>query len=309
MSETTRFFPVPERTPPEQLKSLPVTAFKNEVKPDWCPKCGDFGVLSSLQKACSTLGLQPKDIFVCSGIGCSSNLPGFFEAYGFHGLHGRSLPVANGAKLANPDLTVIATGGDGDGYGIGLGHLVHTMRRNIDITYLVMDNQIYGLTTGQASPTTEKGTKTKSTPEGDIEAPINPIALAMISGATFVARAFSGEPNHMAEVMAKAIQHKGFSLVDCFSPCVTYNKINTYDWFKARVYKLEDKGYDPKNFEAALQRAFEWGDKIPLGVIYERTDLETYEEQDPTIRRWGPAVKARLGLNPQEQAALIEEFL
>ncbi|MBI4050930.1 MAG: 2-oxoacid ferredoxin oxidoreductase, partial [Elusimicrobia bacterium] len=224
--ETTHLFCVPERTPLLEVKPLAAAEFKSETKPDWCPSCGDYGVLSGLQKACSMLGLQPKDILLVSGIGCSSNLPGFFKSYGVHSLHGRSLPLATGAKLANPELTVIITGGDGDGYGIGLGHFIHTVRRNLDVTYIVMNNQIYGLTTGQASPTTEKGTKTKSTPEGDIENPINPMALALVSGATFVSRTFSGEPNHMADVMAKAIQHKGFSLVDCFSPCVTYNKIN-----------------------------------------------------------------------------------
>src|SRR5262249_22823609 len=162
------------------------------IAPDWCPGCGDFGVLNSLQKACADLGLARKDLLVVSGIGCSSNLPGFFNSYGMHTLHGRAVAVAEGAKLANSDLNVIVT----DGYGIGLGHFIHAMRRNINLTYIVMNNQIYGLTTGQASPTTSLGTKTKSTPEGDIEHPINPIALALVSGATFIARAFSGDPNH-----------------------------------------------------------------------------------------------------------------
>ncbi|MBI4057210.1 MAG: 2-oxoacid ferredoxin oxidoreductase [Elusimicrobia bacterium] len=307
--ETTHLFCVPERTPLSEHKPLTPTDFKSDVKPDWCPSCGDFGVLTSLQKACSALGLQPKDILTVSGIGCSSNLPGFFKTYGMHTLHGRALPVATGAKLANPDLTVIITGGDGDGYGIGVGHFLHTVRRNLDLTYIVMDNQIYGLTTGQASATTEKGVKTKSTPEGVIETPVNPMALALVSGATFVARTFSGEPNHMAEVMAKAIQHKGFSLVDCFSPCVTYNKINTYTWFKQRVYKLEEKGHDPKNFSQAMTKAFEWGEHIPLGVFYENTEVPTYEDLDPTIQRFGPAVKQRLGLTEKEQAEILEGFL
>lgn len=307
--KTTRSFPIPMRTPVGEAKVHKPEDFKSDVKPDWCPSCGDFGVLNSLQKACSELGLQPKDILTVSGIGCSSNLPGFFRTYGIHSLHGRSVPVASGAKLANPELTVLITGGDGDGYGIGLGHLIHAMRRNMDMTYMVMNNQIYGLTTGQASPTTDLGTKTKSTPEGDIEAPLNPMALAIISGATFVARAFSGDPAHMTNVMKQAIAHKGFALVDCFSPCVTYNKINTYQWFKQRVYRLEDKQHKKGDFNTALQKAFEGPDQIPIGVFYEKTDTKTYEEQDVAISRFGPAVKLPLGLSPEDQRALIKSFM
>src|SRR2546428_3888863 len=165
--------------------------YKSEVKPDWCPGCGDFAVLSALTKALQVLALPPWQVLVVSGIGCSSNLPGFLSTYGFHGIHGRALPVATGAKLANPELTVIATGGDGDGYGIGAGHFIHTVRRNLDLTYVVMNNEIYGLTTGQASPTSEKQPKTKSTPEGVIENPINPLALAIAAGARVVARGVS----------------------------------------------------------------------------------------------------------------------
>src|SRR6266853_1273897 len=231
--------------------------FKSEVKPDWCPGCGDFGVLNALQKACADLNLNPHDIMVVSGIGCSSNLPGFFNSYGMHTLHGRSLAVAQGAKFGNHDMTVIAAGGDGDGYGIGVGHFVHSLRRNLDMTYIVMDNQIYGLTTGQASPTTERLMKTKSTPTGNLESSLNPIALALAGGASFVARGFSGEPAHLADIFKRAIQHKGFALVDVFSPCVTYNKTNTYAYFKERVYKLEAENHDATNFEAAMKRSQE----------------------------------------------------
>ena len=282
--------------------------YKSEVPPDWCPGCGDFGVLSVLQRACAKLEIPPHQILVVSGIGCSSNLPGFFRTYGVHSLHGRSVAVASGAKLANPDLTVIITGGDGDGYGIGLGHFLHAVRRNLDVTYIVMNNQIYGLTTGQASPTTTMQTKTKSTPGGCIEGPLNPIALAIVSGATFVARAFSGEPNHMAEVMAKAIQHKGFSLVDCFSPCVTYNKVNTYQWFKERIYKLEGSGHDPADFSAAIGKAFEEPEKIPIGVFYERTGQPTYEELDGAIAKHGNPIKQPLGMKKADLQALWDGF-
>src|SRR5882762_8244725 len=241
--------------------------FKSEIKPDWCPGCGDFGVLNSLQKACADLNLEPKDIMVVSGIGCSSNLPGFFNSYGMHTLHGRSIPVASGVKLGNHDMTVIVTGGDGDGYGIGVGHFVHAMRRNLDMTYIVMDNQIYGLTTGQASPTTERLVKTKSTPAGNLESQLNPIALALAGGASFVARGFSGEPAHLAELYKKAIQHKGFALVDVFSPCVTYNKTNTYQWFNQRVKILEEQGHDPTDLHKAIDRGYQWGEEIPIGLF------------------------------------------
>ena len=184
---------------PETKQQLTSASYKSQTPPDWCPGCGDYGVLSSLQTACAMLELDSSRLVIVSGIGCSSNLPGFMRAYGFHSLHGRSVPVASGIKLANHDLNVVITGGDGDGYGIGLGHSVHAMRRNLNVTYIVMNNEIYGLTTGQASPTTMKGTKTKSTPLGSIEGQLNPEAIALVSGATFVARGFSGEPQHLAE--------------------------------------------------------------------------------------------------------------
>ena len=279
-----------------------VAVFKSEIKPDWCPGCGDFGVLNSLQKACADLNLDPKDIMVVSGIGCSSNLPGFFNAYGMHTLHGRSIPVASGARLGNHDLTVIVTGGDGDGYGIGGGHFVHAMRRNLDMTYIVMDNQIYGLTTGQASPTTERMIKTKSTPTGNLESQLNPIALALAGGASFVARGFSGEPAHLAEIYKKAIRHKGFALVDVFSPCVTYNKTNTYSWFKERVYKLEDEQHAAGDFQAAMARAQEWDTRIPIGVFYQ-AERPTYEEGEPALAN-GPL--AKLPMKPLDPSILLE---
>lgn len=303
--KSTRTFTPPKRTAaPVALKP---DQYKSEIKPDWCPSCGDFGVLNALQKACSTLGIPNKDILTVSGIGCSSNLPGFFQTYGVHSLHGRSVPVATGAKLANPELTVLITGGDGDGFGIGLGHSIHAMRRNLDVSYFVMDNQIYGLTTGQTSPTTPIGMQTKSTPEGSVETPLNPMALALVSGATFVARVFSGEIAHMTDVFIKAISHKGFSFVDCFSPCVTYNKINTYPWFKSRVYKLEDSGHKTGDFQAAMLKAYET-EKLPLGVFYETTSRPTYEESDPTLSRKILPLHSKMGLAPEEQKTLKASF-
>jgi 2-oxoglutarate ferredoxin oxidoreductase subunit beta len=290
------------------ILELPIEAYAAPVEPDWCPGCGDFGVLKAVKMAAARAGVRSKDLVVVSGIGCSSNLPGYIHAYGVHSLHGRAVAVASGIRLANTDLTVVITGGDGDGYGIGLGHFIHAMRRNLDLTYVVMNNQIYGLTTGQASPTTTKGHRTKSTPRGNVELPINPIALAVVSGATYVARGFSGEPAHMAELIAGGIRHHGFALIDVFSPCVTYNNINTYPWFKQRVYKLEDPpGHDPSRALAALEKSFEWGDRIPIGLFY-RDDQPTYEESDPALGR-GPLVKQTLGIEEPLFRSLIEELV
>lgn len=282
--------------------------FRSEIKPTWCPGCGDFGVLNSLQTACATLNIDPKDLVVVSGIGCSSNLPGFIHAYGMHTLHGRGVAVAQGIKLANHGLTVVATGGDGDGYGIGVGHFIHAMRRNINMTYVVMNNQIYGLTTGQASATSSKGVKTKSTPGGNLENALNPLGLALMAGASFVGRGFSGDATGLAELMTQAISHKGFALVDILSPCVTYNKMNTYAWFRERVYKLQDKGHDASNFEAALKASLDWDQRIALGVLY-KAERPTYEEQDATLSEFGPLVNRRLGLSDEDWASVVQEFM
>jgi len=285
-------------------RELTLDFYDGPVDPDWCPGCGDFGVLNAMKRAALKLELSPHELMFVSGIGCSSNLPGFIHSYGVHSLHGRAVPVATGIKLANPDLHVVITGGDGDGYGIGMGHFVHAMRRNLDLTYVVMDNQVYGLTTGQASPTTMKEVRTKTTPRGNAELPINPLALAIVSGATYVARGFSGDTRQLADLFAGAIAHKGFALVDVFSPCVTFNKINTYAWFKQRVYSLdEEEGYDPRDAEAALRKAFEWGDRIPLGLLYQ-SEQPTYEDSEPVLSR-GPLVKQPLGI----EASLFEEML
>jgi 2-oxoglutarate ferredoxin oxidoreductase subunit beta len=284
--------------------------YKGRIHPDWCPGCGDFSVLAALQVALFELGLKPHQVLVVSGIGCSSNLPGFINTYGMHTLHGRSLAVATGAALANHELKVICTGGDGDGYGIGGNHFVHTMRRNVNLTYIVMDNQIYGLTTGQVSPTSVKGMKTKSTPHGSVENPINPIPMAIVGGATYVARAFSGKQKHMVEILKGAIQHKGFALVDVFSPCVTYNKDNTYQWFNPRVKILEEQGHDPGDFHKALDRGYQWGDEIPIGLFWKRTDLPTLEDLEPVLQDGqGPLGWRKLGVNKEQAQALIKELL
>jgi 2-oxoglutarate ferredoxin oxidoreductase subunit beta len=220
-------------------------------------------------------------------------------------LHGRAVALATGMKLGNPDLHVVVTGGDGDGYGIGIGHFIHAMRRNMDVTYIVMNNMTYGLTTGQASPTTPKTTATKSTPEGNIESPINPLALALVAGATFIARGFSGEINHLTDLIAQAIEHKGFALVDVFSPCVTY--MNMYQFFKPRVYNINETDYDPSDWHKAMPQTYEWGEKIPLGVFY-RTETPTYHELDSSYKHGAPVAQT-LGLTDEQGQALVKSFM
>jgi len=278
-----------------------IADYRGKVKPDWCPGCGNFAQLSAISGALTDLKMDPKDTVVVSGIGCSSNMPEFINTYGFHGIHGRSLPVASAIKWANPKLNVICYAGDGDGFFEGTQHFFHTAKRNVDITYIVSDNQIFGLTTGQASPTSELGMKTKTTPDGNIEKPLNPLTLALTAGATFVARAFSGDAIHLKEVIKKGIQHKGFSFIDVFSPCVTYNKINTYDFFRKRVYKPE---MDTKNFAKAYEMALQWGDKIPIGIFYD-VEEETYEDRSPVIGAKSLIDQPPYQLKPEDLAEFL----
>lgn len=257
---------------------------KTKYNPTWCPGCGDYGLLNSLKIAISTAGLEPRMTVLVSGIGCSSKDPHFVKTYGFEGIHGRVLPLATGIKLANRKLNVIGCAGDGDAYGIGGNHFIHACRRNIGITYFVHNNQIYGLTTGQTSPTSDKGFVTKSTPEGVIEESFNPLAMAIAGGATFVARTYVAEFDHIKFVMTQALKHKGFAIVDIFQPCVTFNYKNTYEWFKNRIYKIEDdKNYDPKNKEAALRLALLKEEKLPIGIFY-REERPTYEDEVSEIK-------------------------
>jgi 2-oxoglutarate ferredoxin oxidoreductase subunit beta len=268
---------------------------------DWCPGCGDFGITSAIQLALAELDLEPHKVVVVSGVGNAAKTPHFIQTNGVHTLHGRLLPFAMGIKVANPDLEVIGVGGDGDGLGIGAGHFVNAGRRNIDMTYLLYNNGVYGLTKGQASPTLPLGLKTKSLPQPNINQAINPVALAIISGYTFVARAYSFDVMHMKDVIKQAIQHKGLALVDCLQPCPTYNDINTKEWFsgedrkdpktgkpQSRLYKLQEEGFDPivhncgedfKKKVAALEKAQEWGDRIPIGVFYNNPLEPTFQDR------------------------------
>jgi len=226
-----------------------------------------------------------------------------------HTLHGRALAVATGVKLANHALTVMVTGGDGDGFGIGGNHFLHTMRRNVDLLYIVMDNQIYGLTTGQTSPTSRIGMKTKSMPFGNIESPVNPVSLALAADATFVARGFSGEQKHLTELIKQGIEHQGFSFLDVFSPCVTYNHDNTYQWFRPRVKKLEDEpAYDPSDWMAAMEKSLLWGDAIPIGKFFQRTDLPSLHAAEPVLSQ-APLVQQTPRVAPEIARSFIEELM
>lgn len=252
---------------------------KVNYNPTWCPGCGNFGIFSALKKAFSLVALDPEQIALVTGIGCSSKIAQYINTYRIETLHGRTLPVATGVKLANHRLTVIAEGGDGDGMGLGMGHFIHTARRNLNITYLIHNNQIYGLTKGQASPTSDLGAITKFTPppKGNVEQPINIIQMALQAGATFVARSTAADP-HLADIIAQAINHKGFSVLDILQPCVSFNHVNTYKWYQDRVYHLNTlPEYNPSDFQAAAAVAGQWGTDIPIGVFY-RTDRMTFED-------------------------------
>jgi 2-oxoglutarate/2-oxoacid ferredoxin oxidoreductase subunit beta len=267
--------------------------FETSQFPTWCPGCGDFGIWTALKNAFVAEGLAPHQVVVVFGIGCSGNMASFLNVYGFHGLHGRALPVATGIKLANQALKVVVVGGDGDGYGMGLGHLLHAIRRNVDITYVVHNNQIYGLTKGQGSPTTEKGMATKSTPYGSIEVPVDPLPLAIDAGCTYVARSFSGNVKQLTELIQGGMRHKGFALIDVMQPCVTFNHHNTFHWFYQRVYELATDGHDVTNKVAAWKKAMEWPtqlqvdenrvDKIPTGLFYQEQRL-TYGDELPQVK-------------------------
>ncbi|NIK68908.1 MULTISPECIES: 2-oxoacid:ferredoxin oxidoreductase subunit beta [unclassified Paenibacillus] len=281
--------------------------FRNNVKPNWCPGCGDFSIQAAIQRAAANVGLEPEELAVISGIGCSGRISGYINAYGLHGIHGRALPIAQGVKLANRELTVIASGGDGDGFAIGMGHTVHAIRRNLNITYIVMDNQIYGLTKGQTSPRSAEGFKTKSTPEGSIESTLSPLEIAMSAGATFVAQSFSSDLKQLTALIEAGIKHEGFSLINVFSPCVTFNKINTYDWFKQNIVNLEQfPDYDPSNRIMAMNKIMETEGML-TGLIYQNTQRKSYEDM---ISGFGAEALAKkdLSLSEEQFNKLVAEF-
>ena len=275
--------------------------FKTSVHNDWCAGCGDFGILNAIQMSLYELAIPSHQTAIFSGIGCSGKTPHFINTFGIHTLHGRVLPFAQGAKLANPNLKILAVGGDGDGLGIGSGHFVNSGRRNIDITYIIYNNGVYGLTKGQASPTLKLGMKTKSLPQANVNDSINPIALACISGFTYVARGYSYDIKHLKEVIKKGIKHDGLSFIDVLQPCPTYNDINTKEWYQSfkldennpsiripKIYKLEEEGYNgmvdndeesSAKIIKAIEKSKEWENRIPVGVFYENKNTPTYEDR------------------------------
>jgi 2-oxoglutarate/2-oxoacid ferredoxin oxidoreductase subunit beta len=282
--------------------------FRNNIKPNWCPGCGDFSVQAAIQRAAANVGLEPENLAVVSGIGCSGRISGYINSYGFHGIHGRSLPIAQGVKMANRDLTVIASGGDGDGFAIGMGHTVHAIRRNIDVTYIVMDNQIYGLTKGQTSPRSELGFKTKSTPTGSIESAISIMELAISAGAGFVAQSFSSDLKELTSIIEQGINHKGFSFINVFSPCVTFNKVNTYEWFKENIVKLDSiEGYDPTSRAQAVNTLMEHNGLV-TGLIYQNKERPSYEQLVHGFKE-EPLVNQNISLEKETFDQLLTEFM
>ncbi len=276
--------------------------WNTRVFPTWCPGCGDWGIWAALKQALTNLGKKPEEVVIVYGVGCSGNMTSFVNTYAFHGLHGRALPVAEGIKLANDKLTVIVVAGDGDGYGIGVGHFIHAMRRNFDLTYIVHNNAVYGLTTGQTSPTALKGFKSKSTPEGVIEEPINPLALAITTGATFVSRSQAADIPHLAQTIEAGIKHNGFSLVDVFQHCATFNKVNTVQWYREHIYKVE-KPYGPKEKAKALEKTLESG-RYPVGVLYHE-EHPAYDDEVSELDK-GPLVER--DISNVDITPLFEEF-
>ena len=266
--------------------------FKSRKDPDWCPGCGNFGILNALKQALVELDIGPDGAVVVSGIGCSAKLPHFINLNGFHGIHGRALPLATGIKLASDGLPVIAVTGDGDGLSIGGAHFINTTRRNVDIAHLLHNNAIYGHTTGQVAPNSARGMRTKTTPRGSPDEPIQPVPLALVSGATFVARAYVNDFKYTVELFKAAITHRGYALVDTLQPCVTFNKMYTYDYYNERVYKLEED-HDATDIRAAIVRGWEWDDKIPLGIFY-NVERPTMEDSHPGLKR-GPLSKRDIG--------------
>ncbi|WP_436901381.1 2-oxoacid:ferredoxin oxidoreductase subunit beta [Halovenus halobia] len=253
--------------------------FKSDKQPTWCPGCGDFGTMNGMMKALAETGNSPDDTFIVAGIGCSGKIGTYMHSYALHGVHGRALPVGIGVKMANPELEVMVAGGDGDGYSIGAGHFVHAVRRNVDMTYVVMDNRIYGLTKGQASPTSREDFETSTSPDGTNMPPVNPLALALASGATFIAQSFSSDSKRHAEIVQKAVEHDGFGFVNVYSPCVTFNDVDTYDYFRDSLVDLKEDDHDPTDREEAKEVILS-GDKEYQGVIYQNENSVPFEEQE-----------------------------
>lgn len=283
------------------MKDCSISTFETA----WCPGCGDHAILDALKETLIALGKKPHEILIVGGIGQAAKTPQYLNTNGFSGLHGRALPPAAAAKIVNKNMTVIIDTGDGDSYGEGGNHFIHNIRRNVDITHFVHDNQIYGLTKGQASPTSDVGHVTEVQPYGSNNTPMNPMLLAISLGAGFVARAFSGDKEHLKHIMEEAINYKGYALVDILQPCVSFNKINTFQWYNKRVYKLEE-GYDPTNKLKAIEKSMEWNDKIPLGILYKEIKSDFHDKID-FLRDGEPLINKEIDLNKISE--FMEDFV
>lgn len=288
-------------------ESITIDDLKTDEKSWWCPGCGDFGVLAALQKAIVELGLSPDNLAIIAGIGCSGKIGNYINSYNIHVVHGRTLPTAMGVKLANRDLTVFAVGGDGDGFAIGMGHFIHACRRNVNITYIVMDNHIYGLTKGQNSPTSDFGAKAKATPWGSIEHPVRPLQAALAAGATWVGQGFSSNQAQLVRLIQEAVRHQGFSFLNVISPCVTYNKVNTYAWYKQNLASLDDEAkHNPSERADALRLAVET-DEMVTGLLFEDRDAPPYDALVPGFSTT-PIVKQDLVLPEEAWDNLLAAF-
>jgi 2-oxoglutarate ferredoxin oxidoreductase subunit beta len=272
--------------------------------PAWCPGCGNFSILKAFKETFVEMGIEPHQFVIVSGIGQSGKFPHYLKCNTFNGLHGRSLPVATGISLANHEILVVAEAGDGDCYGEGGNHLINAMRRNINVKLFVHDNQIYGLTKGQASPTSMEGMVTKNQPFGVLSEQFNPMAFAVALDCSFVARGYAGDQEQMKGLIREAVNHRGFSLVDILQPCVTFNKTNTYAWYAQRVYKIES-GYDPEDRVEAFRKALEWGDRIPTGIIY-RNHRPSLEEKIPVIKEMSLVKQT---IEPEAMKKAVQETL
>ena len=277
--------------------------FKSDKQPTWCPGCGDFGTMNGMMKGLAVTGNHPDETFVVAGIGCSGKIGTYMHSYALHGVHGRALPVGMGVKLANPELEVMVAGGDGDGYSIGAGHFVHAVRRNVDMSYVVMDNRIYGLTKGQFSPTSREEFETATSPEGTNQQPVNPLALALVSGATFIGQTFSSDSQRHTEVVKAAIEHDGFGFVNVYSPCVTFNDVDTYDYFRDAIVDVAETEHDPSDREAALEKITD-GSTEYTGVIYQDPDSVPYGEREGLSE---PMTELPAGA-PEGAMDLVREF-
>ena len=283
---------------------MSIKPFDTTATNTWCPGCGNYAILMTVKQALAELKINLEEIVAVTGIGCHGKFTDYINVNGIHTIHGRVLPVATAIKLANHKLTVLGFAGDGDAFGIGVGHFPHAARRNVNMTYIIHDNLIYGLTTGQTSPTSKQGFVTKTSPRGEWSIAINPLTQALTSHTSFVARTFSGEPKHMKNILIQAINHDGFALIDVLQPCVSFNKVNTYQFYRERVYKLENKAHNTSDWKKAYEKAEEWGDRIPIGVFYIEK-RPSYERNFPVLDQ-GPLVNQPL---EQDMDELFKEFM